>query len=382
MRLNLISALPVLLVLGCTPKRYECTDPIATPESLNFEQCFNGSLPAFNFENLAIEGGGAKGVAYVGAVEVLHQAGVLQKLKRVAGTSAGSITAGLIALGYTPQELYETLLALNLEKFKSDGSVFRLVDHFGYYSGEYYLSWVQCQVARKTGDANTTFQQLHERNKTKNLPDLYIVTTDLTHSRWQVLSHETVPCMPIALAMRLSGSLPFFWDALRMDLKSFELRPDGTCRAPGDLGDGKTGDVFSDGGVLLNYPLPLFDTVIVDGKPVQRINFQSMGLHLDSRTDDETNLAINDLPDYAKSVAEAFLQAQVDYFEKSPCDQARTARIDDLGVQTTQFDLSHELKVKLMRSGFKGTCEYLQGWTPQGVENACQGEEPARTVVP
>jgi NTE family protein len=380
MRWNLMAGLPLLLALGCTPKRFECKDPtpIAEPE---YEQCFSGPAPSFDFENLAIEGGGAKGVAYGGAVVALHQAGVLQKLQRVAGTSAGSLTAGLIALGYTPQELHATLMNLDLEKFKDDGSVFRLVDQFGYYSGEYYLSWAQCQVARKTGDANTTFQQLHERNQKQGLPDLYIVTTDLTHARWEVLSHETVPCMPVALAMRLSGSLPFFFDALRLDLQRFKHRPDGTCRAPGEAWNDKDGDVFADGGVLFNYPLALFDTETVDGKRVERINFKSMGLHLDSRSDDTKNLTINDLPQYAQAVATTLVQSQVDDFEHSPCDQARTARINDLGVPTKDFNLSRAEKLALIRSGFKGTCEYLQGWTQQSVVKACEGARPSRTVI-
>jgi NTE family protein len=381
MRWNLMAGLPVLLALGCTPTRFECRDPMPVPEAdLKHEQCFSGPLPSFDFENLAIEGGGARGVAYGGAVEVLHQAGVLQKLKRVAGTSAGSITAGLIALGYTPQELHATLLDLDLEKFKDDGSVFRLADQFGYYSGEYYLSWAQCQVARKTGDANTTFQQLHERNQKQGLPDLYVVTTDLTHARWEVLSHESVPCMPVALAMRLSGSLPFFFDALRLELKRFQLRPDGTCGAPGEVGKDKEGNVFADGGVLFNYPLPLFDTETVDGKQVQRINLKTLGLHFDSRADDTKTLTINDLPQYAEAVATTLLQSQVDYFEHSPCDQARTVRINDLGVQTKQFNLTREEKLALIHSGFKGTCEYLKSWALQSVEQACEGEQPSRTV--
>ncbi|MCL5283483.1 MAG: patatin-like phospholipase family protein [Armatimonadetes bacterium] len=44
------------------------------------------------------EGGGAKGVAFVGALDLLQQAG--RWYDRVAGTSAGAITASLIACGY------------------------------------------------------------------------------------------------------------------------------------------------------------------------------------------------------------------------------------------------------------------------------------------
>jgi hypothetical protein len=70
----------------------------------------------------------------------------------------------------------------------------------------------------------------------------------------------------------------------------------------------------------------------------------------------------------------------VDYFQHSPCDQARTAQIDDLGVKTEQFNLSREKKLELIHSGFKGTCEYLKSWTLQSVENACEGKPPSRTV--
>jgi hypothetical protein len=83
MRWNLMAGLPLLLVLGCGPTRFECKDPAPMAEpDLEQEQCFSGSVPSFDLENLAIEGGGAKGVAYGGAVVALHQAGVLQKLKR------------------------------------------------------------------------------------------------------------------------------------------------------------------------------------------------------------------------------------------------------------------------------------------------------------
>eukprot|EP00058_Branchiostoma_floridae_P006697 XP_002592185.1 hypothetical protein BRAFLDRAFT_88078 [Branchiostoma floridae] len=53
----------------------------------------------FPFENLVIEGGGARGVAYVGALRVLETAGILKNIKRVAGVSAGAITATFVALG-------------------------------------------------------------------------------------------------------------------------------------------------------------------------------------------------------------------------------------------------------------------------------------------
>ena len=38
---------------------------------------------AYHFKNLVFEGGGVKGIAYVGALEVLDEKGILIDIKRV-----------------------------------------------------------------------------------------------------------------------------------------------------------------------------------------------------------------------------------------------------------------------------------------------------------
>lgn len=53
----------------------------------------------YPFKNLVFEGGGVKGVAYIGAMEVLEDEGILDNIVRVDGTSAGSINAVLFAAG-------------------------------------------------------------------------------------------------------------------------------------------------------------------------------------------------------------------------------------------------------------------------------------------
>ena len=58
---------------------------------------------------LALEGGGGKGFAYLGALEILEKQGVLANLRGVAGTSAGAITAMMIALGMKPTMIADEL---------------------------------------------------------------------------------------------------------------------------------------------------------------------------------------------------------------------------------------------------------------------------------
>jgi NTE family protein len=60
--------------------------------------CGNAQHP---WKNLVLEGGGIRGMAYSGAIKVLDEKGVLPQIEKVAGTSAGSIVALLISLGYS-----------------------------------------------------------------------------------------------------------------------------------------------------------------------------------------------------------------------------------------------------------------------------------------
>jgi predicted acylesterase/phospholipase RssA len=54
--------------------------------------------------NLVLEGGGAKGLAHIGALKALDDYKI--KIGNVSGTSAGAIAVALFASGYTPDDMY------------------------------------------------------------------------------------------------------------------------------------------------------------------------------------------------------------------------------------------------------------------------------------
>ncbi len=56
------------------------------------------------FCNAVFEGGGAKGIAHIGAFKAIEQYNL--RVDKLAGTSAGSIIATMIALGYSADDLY------------------------------------------------------------------------------------------------------------------------------------------------------------------------------------------------------------------------------------------------------------------------------------
>ncbi|HWM92777.1 MAG TPA: patatin-like phospholipase family protein [Thermoanaerobaculia bacterium] len=342
----LLSASTSVLLAGChaNPK-FVCAPP--QPASCPLPLCNAGDTtpgpqPERSYENLVLEGGGVKGIAYPGALQVLESRGILPKIGNVAGTSAGSIAAALVALGYTPEELQALMLDLDFKQFE-DGSTLggpeRLFRKFGWFKGDYFLEWMQCRVKEKTGNPDATFADLHK--DPSKYRDLHVLSTDLSRRRSQVFAFDKSPDLPIAHAVRASMSIPLFFEAFYIDDDLF----------------GETGaqqDVFVDGGVLDNYPIELFDQ--------NGINPQTIGLYLNNlEAPTNPDYKIDSFQEYTRNLFEAILNVQTNAFKMNPDDQKRTIVIDNLGVKTTDFSLSNEMKCKLIQQGVIAACKYLGG---------------------
>ena len=73
--------------------------------TLGFSQS-SDSLPQSNKDvsvGLVLSGGGAKGLAHIGVLKAIEQAGV--RIDYIAGTSTGAIVGALYAAGYTAAQL-------------------------------------------------------------------------------------------------------------------------------------------------------------------------------------------------------------------------------------------------------------------------------------
>lgn len=58
---------------------------------------------------LVLSGGGAKGIAHIGVIQALEENGI--PIDYITGTSMGSIIGAMYAMGYTPQEMLDTILS-------------------------------------------------------------------------------------------------------------------------------------------------------------------------------------------------------------------------------------------------------------------------------
>lgn len=98
---------------------------------------------------LIMKGGGIKGLAYVGALEILAEH---ERFDWYAGTSAGAISALLLACGYNVDELKIILSEKDFSDFK-DASLLKkginLFTKHGLYESDTFLEWMDRLLAEK-----------------------------------------------------------------------------------------------------------------------------------------------------------------------------------------------------------------------------------------
>jgi NTE family protein len=196
-------------------------------------------------------GGGIKGLAFAGALQAAAEAGYDEWLK-LAGTSAGAITAMALAVGYSAKELDEQLDGFDFSKIADYGPLGELdipgnLEHHGVTRGVELHKWIEKLLAEAPHKA-TKFGDL-EAGK------LQVVGVDLAHSRMVVFPRDVAlyvdaagkPLVPeefpIADAVRISAGFPYFFPPL--SLRDGQTKKDG---------------VLVDGGVASAFPIFLFDT--------------------------------------------------------------------------------------------------------------------------
>jgi NTE family protein len=131
---------------------------------------------------LALSGGAARGIAHVGVLQVLDEAGI--PVACIAGTSAGSLVGAVYAAGMRGQRLVD--LSLGVRWGEIARPVWSPLGLFSFAPLETYLAWLL---------GNCTFAQLE-------MP-YAAVAADLLTGQAVVLTEG-----PVALAVRASCSVP------------------------------------------------------------------------------------------------------------------------------------------------------------------------------
>jgi NTE family protein len=364
--------------------------------------------------DIVMEGGGAKGIVFVGALQEFEERG--HTFDRMLGTSAGAISAALLAAGYSSSEIVEALQEevdgrpvfhsfmstpddfSDEEKEESvtaeylreidipfmretwedrfDGwlvdkmldqdnfrHLFSFVERGGWYSAEGYLAWMREKLnsgeyigqPRDFGDMSLS--QFHAATGT----ELTLIAADTTGRRMLVLNHITAPDCPLLWATRMSMSIPLLWEEVTWD-KTWGLY----------RGKPIAGNKIVDGGVISNFPIELYisdlDHVTAVMGPKRSENI--VGLMMDEA------LEVKDAPPRVKDQSGgltdfgdtrtmerfgALLNTIISSHDKMVLESFENLviRLPAKGYGTVEFDMSPERREALIVAGREATRIYF-----------------------
>jgi NTE family protein len=316
-----------------------------------------------NFADLVFEGGGVKGIGLAGALATLEEREY--RPQNIAGTSAGAITAALLAAGYAAAELREIIVSLDYRQFQDRAweDKVPLVEHslsllldLGLFEGDRFLEWIRERLTAKGVRTFADLVQDDYADDPRYRSRLQVVASDVTTHELLVLPRDAgklgiePDALDVALAVRMSMSIPIFFEPVRFE-------------------NPKTGQVhvIVDGGMLSNFPVWLFDCddgeapewptfglLLVEPKPQVPLGARLPKAKM-------TGHGPTAVIDYVKALAQTMMEAHDRmYVEQS--NYARTIPIPTLGVGTTEFDLPRERALALYDSGRWAAEKFLATW--------------------
>jgi len=311
--------------------------------------------------DLVCEGGGVKGIALAGAVDVLAAAGYA--FPRVAGSSAGAIVACLVAAlqsaGEPVQRLGELVRLVDYRRFRDEsglgrlplvGRALALLAQDGMYEGRYledFLTGALGELGVRTfGDLRIPDVD----DPLSGLPvgkdfRLVVTVSDLSRRRlvrlpWDLPTYGVDPDdYPVARAVRASAAIPFFFQPVR------QPTPAGTAS-------------WVDGGLLSNFPVGLFDR----GDSLDP-RWPTFGVKLTSRPGSPpTTRPVRGPLALGLAALEALLLSQDTAYVEEPCTVSRTVFVPTEGVSPVDFDLPRETQEALWDGGRGAAERFLAGW--------------------
>ncbi len=362
--------------------------------------------------DLVFEGGGAKGMVFVGAMQAFEARG--HEVGRLLGTSAGAITAAFLAAGYDSGEMMAALnekggsgksvfadfmgspttfsekeiagsqfraylekvdipgLPASLEKRvdqfilkallknQSYRHIFSFVERGGWYVADAFVTWMK----RKMNEG--TFQGQPRNFSEMTLSEFFdatgsevsFIAADTEAQRMLILNHQTAPDLPLVWAVRMSMSIPMLWQEVIWEEKWGSYR-----------GREMAGHSIVDGGLLSNFPIELFlskrpDIVSLMGqKPGRGV----LGLLIDEAlgVDGTTAGMSYDRPGLLGLNTVKRVLKMIDTMTQAHDRQVMEAfqevviRLPARGYGTTEFDMTDDRREKLVAAGRKSMDEYL-----------------------
>ncbi len=371
--------------------------------------------------DLVLAGGGVKGIAHVGAVKALHDAGYTAH-PRIAGTSVGAIVGALLAKGQSPCEVWQELYDFDFSKvadhrkqeipvlsdlakrFGQDLHVpnlgpltdfLGLRDRQGSHRGLVATRW----LGRVFRDGPQTFGDLADAagRDIDDRPPLVIMATDVTLGRLVQFPRDFALVygvdprqQSIFHAVRASMSIPLYFEPYAID-------PVGR-RDPKALGNLRTSR-FVDGGVLANFAVDVLDRAADENLSHLRPRWPTFGVTLlrgesaarvgrnlrDNVADfgDVDDVLLGNLGPFADALIGTAVIGQDEMASQHWWMARRTIRVDTRGYDIVDFGITNDGKRDLYARGYAATQDFLANtWKVDGKKLGFDGRGQFPLPVP
>lgn len=267
---------------------------------------------------LVLSGGGVKGLAHIGALCAYNvKSHNLTNIEIFAGTSVGALIASLLVIGYTPQDLYDFVMAFDLRKFGNIGFK-NLLNMYGLDDGTHLIVILQKMFENKGFNKEITFKELFEKTKKQ----LIINSCCINEKQTYLFSVNNTPEMNVIKALRMSASVPIYY-------------------APVEHNN----NLFVDGGCMDNYLIHLFR---------DRIN-EVIGIYIHDVPEKINN--INNLEDTLMHIYQSMNESICNYAIKDYEKYSVIIKISNISLM--ELDLNKTKKKELINIGYNAFTEQL-----------------------
>jgi NTE family protein len=277
---------------------------------------------------VTLSGGGIRGLAHIGTLEVLEERGALRAVREYLGISAGALIAFCMCVGTTLSELRMMATLLDFGKIRDlePETMLSFMETFGLDTGANLEKLARAILRAKGLSPTLTFEELVVARP--SLPRLRIFATDLNTCTICELSATTSPTMELAMALRASTCIPVYFQPV--------LHP-------------VTGHYLVDGGVVSHSPFMFLTPEEAD--TTLSITFSDEHKPVGS---------IGDLKDFLVQLYYAF-----DFYFNKELTEKRRGQV--LFIQTGRmnsldFELTQDQKIELMNMGRSSAENFLRAF--------------------
>ena len=272
---------------------------------------------------IALSGGGIKGIAHIGALEVLQERGYLRHVREYLGISSGAFCAFCLAIGCTLSELrmVVTMLDFGLMRHVEPETIFQFPETFGLDDGANLDRLIVAILKSKKLSPDLTFGDMGSF-----AIGLRIYATDLNTCLIQEFSAAATPGVSVRAGLRASMCIPFYFTPVR------------------DL----SGHTFVDGGVISHLPFAM----LTEKERQTTLCLAFSGDHKPK---------VEPIKDLAGFVSQLYYSLQFHAIKSLSDSWGSHVAILPCGkFLATNFEASMEEKVELIDLGRKGMEEFLE----------------------